>query len=125
MNLSTLISVLWPELVLTIAACVLFLLGVSNSFRVRGLTPIIAAAVLVGVFFSIWFETKPSKPGAPAARSSQVAPPDRAGSAADVIPVSDSQNTLVVGIFATYIKLITAGLGVLFVLIAWPTNREG
>jgi len=126
MNLSTLISVLWPELVLTIAACVLFLLGVSNSFRVRGVTPIIAAAVLVGVFFSIWFETKPSRPGAPAAaRSSQVAPADRTANATEILPLSDSQNTLVVGNFATYIKLITAGLGVLFVLMAWPTNREG
>ena len=59
MNVSTLISVLWPELLLTAAACVLFLLGVSASSAVRRLVPVIAAAVLVGLFFTLYFIADP------------------------------------------------------------------
>jgi len=36
----------------------------------------------------------------------------------------DGQHSLAVGGMATYIKLITAGMGILFVLLAWPSNSD-
>src|SRR6185437_14641752 len=106
MNVSSLINVLWPELVLVIAACILFLIGVVPRLSARRLAPIIATAVLVGLFFSLWYH------GAGA---------DGQGTQATS---TDSQKTLIVGGFAYYIKMITAGLGILFALLAWPTNHQ-
>lgn len=106
MNVSSLINVLWPELVLVIAACILFLIGAVPRLSARRLAPIIATAVLVGLFFSLWYH------GAGA---------DGQGTQATS---TDSQKTLIVGGFAYYIKMITAGLGILFALLAWPTNHQ-
>jgi len=106
MNVSSLINVLWPELVLVIAACILFLIGAVPRLSARRLAPIIATAVLVGLFFSLWYH------GAGADGQSTQA------------TSTDSQKTLIVGGFAYYIKMITAGLGILFALLAWPTNHQ-
>ena len=106
MNVSSLINVLWPELVLVIAACILFLIGAVPRLSARRLAPVIATAVLVGLFFSLWYH------GAGA---------DGQGTQATS---TDSQKTLIVGGFAYYIKMITAGLGILFALLAWPTNHQ-
>src|SRR3954454_13040721 len=100
MNLVHLIA---PELVLVAVACGLFLLGVSNRAASRRLSAVIAFGTLAVVF--LWQLSR------------------AAGSAGPAGP-EDEWHTVVVGGFATYVKMIVAGMGAVLVLLAWPTNRE-
>src|SRR5438270_14014047 len=96
----SLVSLMAPELVLMVVACGLFLLGVSSKASSRRLAPAIALVTLLFVFAWQWI---------------------RAGNPTEV--ATDSWGTFTVGSFAVYIKGLVAGVGVLLVLLAWPTNR--
>lgn len=93
----SLVPVLWPELLLIAAACALFLLGLGRSASSRKLAPVIAISALGVVFLYLL-----------------VHPLQEAD--------NDQWHTLHVYHFAEYIKLITAGVSMLFVLLAWPTG---
>ena len=95
-----LIRAMAPELLLIGVACVLFLLGVSSKAAARRIAPVLAAAALIFVFG--WQIT---------AEDLQTA-------------VADRYHTFRVFEFAVYIKMLAAGVGVLFVLLAWPTNQQ-
>jgi NADH-quinone oxidoreductase subunit N len=95
-----LLQVMTPELILIVAACALFLLGISRTVTSRKLAPVIAiVALLVVVVWQVF-------------RS------------ADQVQ-SDATNVLRVYQFADYIKLLTAAVGILLVLLAWPTRPDG
>lgn len=98
----TLYQVILPELVLVIVACALFLLGISTKVTARRLAAqlaLVAVAAVVGIQWSTMGGTfQPT--------------------------VTDEWNTIEVGPFANYVKLLTGVVGVLLVLLAWPTNRD-
>src|SRR4051812_5028023 len=95
--MNSLLQVLWPELVLCATACLLFLLGCSSKASARRLAPILAIIALVFVFVL------------------QLRSLDGA-------VMQDDWNTVHIGAIAHYIKMLAAGIGVIFVLLAWPTN---
>ena len=99
-----LLTLILPEVILAAAACVLLLLGVSAKPAARRLAPMLALAAVAGVFA---FEL-----GA-------------VFSGGDARTQSDHWNTVTVGPMAHYVKLLVAGVGVLLVLLAWPTNANG
>jgi NADH-quinone oxidoreductase subunit N len=82
---------------------VLFLMGALPGAGARKLVPVIALLSLVAVFLGILFGVG-GDPGAWRASTSL-------------------NSALLVGNFAVYIKLIAAGIGCLFVLLAWPTDE--
>jgi NADH-quinone oxidoreductase subunit N len=97
------LPVIFPELVLILAACVLFLVGVSPTVAARRLAPVIAILALVFVFAYQLGD-----------RSSEI-------SARGMV---DPTGTFRIGELAQYIKLISAGVGVFFVLLSWPSNAK-
>src|SRR6476661_10776109 len=99
----SLVSLMAPELVLMVVACGLFLLGVSSKASSRRLAPAIALVTLLFVFAWQWIRA------------------GRPDAAATV--VTDDWLTFTVGSFSVYIKGLVAGVGVLLVLLAWPSNR--
>jgi NADH-quinone oxidoreductase subunit N len=94
-------SALWPEMLLVTVGSLLLLLGVVQSPYARRFVPILALSTLLVVFISFLIQS-----------------PLRA-------PSGDQWNTIFVYSFQEYVKLITAGTGILLVLLAWPTNRDG
>ena len=90
---------LWPELVLTLVACVLFLLGAVPTAGARRMVPLIALGALLGVFMGLLFS----------ANSGAMSEPD-------------PTKTVWVTEISLYIKLLASAVAVLFVLLAWPTN---
>jgi NADH-quinone oxidoreductase subunit N len=96
-----LLSLLAPELILIGVACVLFFLGTSSKYVARRLAGIIAFTALVGVF--AW------------QLNSFLDNPAAAG-------VADEWNTVRIGGFAIFVKMMVAGVGAILVLLAWPTN---
>jgi NADH:ubiquinone oxidoreductase subunit 2 (subunit N) len=97
-----LIPLYWPEMLLAAAACVLFLLGASKSPAARRFAPILSTGVLLAIVGGLlWF-------GADCAK--EVA--------------SNQKTTEYFAPFAFYIKLLSAAVGILFVLLAWPTNEH-
>lgn len=89
---------LWPELLLTAIACVLFLMGASKSAAVRRFVPILATAGLLAVVIGLCCFDDPT--------------------------AKEPQWGVLVGQLATYIKLLSAAVAILFVFLAWPTNAE-
>jgi len=99
--MNDLLLAMFPEIVLCTAACALMLMGVSMKASTRRAAPVVAiiALIIAGV-----------------SQLSVIA-----GSA----PRADLRwNTVHVYEFARYIKLLSSAMGVLFVLLAWPTNRD-
>jgi NADH:ubiquinone oxidoreductase subunit 2 (subunit N) len=94
------VPILLPELVLFAAACVLFLLGAAGTSSSRKQAPLLALIALLAVV------------GIEIARLCQ-------GST-----FVDTWNTVRVGALSHYIKLLAGAIGILFVLLAWPTARE-
>src|SRR4051812_16983421 len=94
-----LVSVLLPELILIVAAAVLFLLGMSNTAGSRKLAPVLALVALGVVFFM-----------------QLMGGPEGAH--------TDSLNTIRVYQFGAYIKMLAAGVGMLFVFLSWPTDPQ-
>jgi NADH-quinone oxidoreductase subunit N len=96
------LPVIFPELVLIGAACLLFLVGVRPTAGARRATPVIALIALAFVFA---YQLRGDTSGAS----------DRG--------LIDPTGTFRIGELAQYIKLIASGVGALFVLLSWPTNR--
>jgi NADH-quinone oxidoreductase subunit N len=95
--MNSLLLAILPEVILIGTACVLFVMGVSNKAGTRKVVPFVALAALAAVFC---YEV--TQLGA--------------------LTVTDPTHALHVGYFAQYIKILTAGVGILLVLLAWPTN---
>jgi NADH-quinone oxidoreductase subunit N len=100
--MNVLLTPRFPEVVLSATACVLFLLGISRSAPIRKLSAQLALLSLVFVFITQCYRTT-------AITTSIIDP----GGAVHTQP------------FSEYIKLITAGVGILLVLLNMPTNRDG
>lgn len=97
------IRLIYPELAVLAAATLLFLMGMSGSVAVRRAAPWIALlGLLVAAFLQV---------GALGAGPLQRVE-------------SDLANTLRGSDFSHFIKLLVACVGVLFVLLSWPSNRE-
>src|SRR5207244_6525783 len=99
--MTPLLQAMFPELVLIAAACVLLLMGAMRSVAAPKAVPVIAVLALLFVFFY------------QLTRDSGLAQ-----------MLADPFGTLRVFNFAQYIKLLAAGVGVLLVLLAWPSNRD-
>jgi NADH-quinone oxidoreductase subunit N len=93
------LPVIFPEVVLIVASCALFLVGVVNSSIARKTAPILALLALVFVFAYQLF--------------------------GNAVPATDPTGTFIGGELPQYIKLISAGVGAMFVLLSWPTNPRG
>src|SRR5688572_12300321 len=102
--MNTLLQALFPEVLLITVACVLLLLGAVPRAGARRAAPIIAILALVIVF------------GYQLTRDEQQA---ILGDGTDTSP-----GVVSVYNFANFVKLLSAGVGILFVLLAWPTNRD-
>ncbi|MDB5299479.1 MAG: hypothetical protein JWO87_1142, partial [Phycisphaerales bacterium] len=96
----TYLYVLWPELLLVTAACALFLLGTVPTSSARRLAPIISLIALGVVFLVNLFQ-----------HSIEMGEPDPTG----VFRVDN---------FSIYIKILASGMGMLFVLLSWPTSPD-
>src|SRR5438874_11878284 len=97
-----LVQAMFPELVLMTAACALLLLGAVRGAATRRVVPVVALLALVFVFgYQLAHDTS-----------------------AAFRPIADEFGTLRVFNFAQYIKLLAAGVGILLILLAWPSNRD-
>ncbi len=95
---------LLPEIVLVVAACVLFLIGTAKTAQYRRGAALLALMTVVAIFIQqlVGFKTQGVDGGV----------------------LTDPWNSVRVTEFSNYIKLITSGLGILLILLAWPTNNE-
>src|SRR6185437_10462638 len=100
--MSVIFYLLWPETLLIVVGCLLFLVGMSQKPRVRRIAPVAALASLVAVFVIVLWT------GGPQSQE----------------PLHDQWNSITIFRFQEYVKLISAGVGVLLVLLAWPTNSD-
>ena len=91
---------LLPEMILISAAAVSFLLGTSKSRTARQAAPILTLLALAAALVS------------------------QLGHVVDAHGVADPWQTVQVSQFARYVKLLTAGMGILLTLLAWPTNQD-
>lgn len=91
---------LWPELALVAVACVLLVLGAVRAEMARGLAPALSALALLAAMGLLMMQF---------------------GS-----PLEDRgfTNSVLVGPMAQFVKILTCGAGVLFVLLAWPGPRR-
>jgi NADH-quinone oxidoreductase subunit N len=103
-QLTQMFFALLPEFVLAGAACVLFIIGTANSPQYRRGAAIVALLAVGAVFIQqlVGFRTLGVGGG----------------------PLTDPWNSVRVTEFSNYIKLITSGLGILLILLAWPTNDD-
>src|SRR5262249_29212481 len=99
-----LIDAIRPELVLVIAASVLFLIGVINKAAARMLSAAVALLALL-FFFLI---------AGPIVLEDQSPP-----------LLADPFGSFYVLAFAQFVKTLAGGVGILFVLMSWPTNDQG
>jgi NADH-quinone oxidoreductase subunit N len=100
--MNVLLTPRFPEVVLSATACVLFLLGISTKPAIRKLSAQLALLSLLFIFVTQCYRTT--------MLTSSIIDP---GGAVHTQP------------FSEYIKLITAGVGILLVLLNMPTNRDG
>jgi NADH-quinone oxidoreductase subunit N len=101
MTWTKIISLHGPELILIGTACVLFLLGMAKGIGARRLVPVVALASMF-IVFAMQFVNLVS-PGLS----------------------NDAGISVVhVGGIALYIRVIATWVGVLMVLLAWPTNED-
>jgi NADH-quinone oxidoreductase subunit N len=92
----------FPEVILAATACFLFLLGISNRALLRKISAEIAfIALLVSFLIECHYTT------------------------ARYTSVFDSGGAVFTQPFSEYIKLIATGIGMLLVLLNWPTKRDG
>src|SRR5256714_4768405 len=98
--MNPLLESIFPETILIVVACALLLMGASPRAQVRRVVPFFALFALIVVF------------------ASELPRGDRA----DVL--DDQSHALRSYRLAEYIKLLAAGVGILLVLLAWPSNRD-
>jgi NADH-quinone oxidoreductase subunit N len=96
----SLLRLIQPEILLIAAACFSLMLGVTKRPFAKWLAPGLALASLVIVFVS-------------------------QGLNLYVHTGVDEFNTVRVGDMANYVKLLTAGIGAVLVLLNWPSNAAG
>lgn len=101
MSWSQVIPVIRPELILISAACLLFLIGASSRLGARKIAPIIALLALAIVLVMELCNT---------ATAFQV--------------ISDPSDAVRLGAFGRYIHILTAAVGIMLVLLAWPTDAD-
>src|ERR1700690_1122901 len=99
-NMFSLPKALAPEIILISVAAVSFLLGTSRSRGARRAAPMLALLALAAALVS------------------------QLGHVVNAHGVADPWQTVQVSQFARYVKLLTAGMGILLTLLAWPTNEE-
>lgn len=97
------IRLIYPELVVLSAATLLFLLGMSGALVVRRSAPWLA---LLGLLLAALLQLNVLG-GGPLQRVE-----------------SDWANTLRQSDFSQFIKAVVAGIGVLFILLSWPTDPQ-
>src|SRR5687768_9114304 len=103
-DMSQLLSILVPELVLTAVACALFLLGCFRHRGVRTVAPFLALAALVVVLVQqVYFVD-----------SSNVA------SATG----NDITSSIRIDGLGYYIRLISVGIAIVLLLLAWPSRPD-
>jgi NADH-quinone oxidoreductase subunit N len=99
--MSELLRAMFPEIVLCAAACVLLLMGVSMKASTRRAAPFLAIAALV------------------------IAGVSQLSIFAGNSPRFDLRwNTVHIYEFARYIKILSSAIGVLLVMLAWPSDRQ-
>lgn len=101
--MTDLFSLLLPEIILTAIALVLMVMGMSKSAATRKAAPILAIVALAGAFFATMAQTSSLRAGE---------------------LLADPYNVVRLGELGQYIKALTCGVGLLLVLLAWPTNDD-
>ena len=96
--MNVLLNAMLPEVLLASVACVLFLFGMSNKAVSRRTAAWIALLTVILVFFIQW-----SRTGTTGA------------------PIADAGGSVYIQPLSQYIKLITAGIGILLYL--WLKSR--
>jgi NADH-quinone oxidoreductase subunit N len=99
--MNDLLQAMFPEIVLCAAAAILLLMGVSRRPSTRRAAPVLAILALI------------------VAGASQLSAIGGSAARLDL-----RWNTVRVYEFARYVKLLSSAIGVLLVLLAWPTNRD-
>jgi NADH-quinone oxidoreductase subunit N len=94
-------SLLLPEIILVTVACVLTLVGCSMKVASRKVAPFLALLALVAAFIVLCTRSDAAHAG------------------------YDFTNTFRIFHFADFIRTLAVGVGILLVLLAWPTNAEG
>src|SRR5690606_5578937 len=97
------LRLLLPEIILAGMALVLMLMGISKSATSRRTAPVLALMAVVASFIAAYMQTADVR---------------TAGTLADPF------NIVRLHEFGQYIKLLTAAVGVLLVLLAWPSNED-
>jgi NADH-quinone oxidoreductase subunit N len=105
-------SLLLPELILIVAAGVLFMVGLSMKASSRRFAPILAMLALAAALV-----VQVTRVGATGGATQF---DDYGGEGAGGIKFG----TVRVAEFAQYVKLIVIGVGMLLTLLAWPTNDD-
>ncbi len=98
------LKLLLPEIILAGTALVLILMGISRTPGTRKAAPILALLALIAAFVLAMAQSADLR---------------QTGTLADAF------NVVRVYEFAQYIKLLTLAVGVLLVLLAWPSNPDG
>lgn len=98
------LKLLLPEIILAGAALVLMLMGISRAVSTRKVAPVLALIALAAAFIVAMMQT---------------------AGLAESGTLADPYNVVRVYEFAQYIKLLTVAVGVLLVLLAWPSNADG
>jgi NADH-quinone oxidoreductase subunit N len=111
---TSLVWLLLPELILGGTACALFVIGLSRRASMRRLTAAIALAALMLVFVIQWFRV-----GGEGGETRF----DSYGGFVQGAPAP--YGTVRAAEFTQYIKLIASGVGILLMLLAWPTREDG
>ena len=95
-----LLTALLPEIILTAAACLLFLFGIKASRTLRQAAPIVALLALTAAVLCVLY-----------------------GPQANPV-IADSTGTVRLTDFALYIKLLSGVIAAILLLLQWPTNKE-
>jgi NADH-quinone oxidoreductase subunit N len=111
--MDSLVWLLLPELILAAVACALFIFGLSKNVSTRRMTALIALVALAVVLIIQMLRVSGGAPGTGY---------DNYGGYGDG---GAATGTVRIGEFAQYIKLIAAGVGILLLLLAWPTRDDG
>ncbi|MGA2231614.1 MAG: proton-conducting transporter membrane subunit, partial [Tepidisphaeraceae bacterium] len=90
----------FPELVLLIVAAALFLMGTSKRRGVRGVVPLLALLAM------------------------GIALVSELSRYFNVLPAADPWQSAQMTEFARYVKIISAAIGILLVLLSWPNNAD-
>ncbi len=102
--MTDLLSLILPEILLAAAALVLILMGIGKSVATRKVAPVVALVALIAALMVSAMHAGELRQGATLA--------DRF----DVVRLYE---------FGQYIKLLTCAVGILLVLLAWPTSADG